>query len=280
MKTTIVGLGLIGGSFGLAMPRKPGDEITGWDSSKENLDQALELGIVDMGASSLEEALEAADAIYLAIPVDQIVATLPMVMDGLQPSQFVCDFGSTKLDITRAVNGHPKRGRYLAAHPIAGTEYSGPGAAFRALYNQKVMIICEEELTDKDVVKHFESICQALSMKTVYLSSEDHDRHLAYVSHLSHVIAYGLSNTVLEEEKGDNRILELAGSGFESTVRLAKSSPEMWVPIFLQNRVFLLEGLDNYLNDLQTFKTHLEGKDHEALIDFLAKGRKIRKILK
>ncbi len=280
MNISIIGLGLIGGSFGLAL-KNSFDHLTifGWDNDSANLNKALDLGLVDHGLGSLDEALRRADRIYLAIPVDAIEALLPEVLNNISDDQCVIDFGSTKGSICEQVKDHPRRHQFVAAHPIAGTEYSGPDAAFAGLLPEKVMIICDREMSEKKFIDEFEGLCTSLQMKTAYLNSEDHDRHLAYVSHLSHAIAYGLSNTVLEEEKSDNKILELAGSGFASTVRLAKSSPDMWTPIFFKNRKFILEGLENYLKDLNRFRDLLEEKDVDGLHDFLNRGREIRKIL-
>lgn len=281
MKIGIIGLGLIGGSFALAMKKRTNDfSFLGWDQSAEHLQKALDLGIIDEAAPSMEALLAHCDWIVLAIPVNVIEQLVPEILGKLKPNQFLVDFGSTKEAICAAVDSHPNRNQYLAAHPIAGTEYSGPEAAFANLFEDKVMIVCDEEATDERAIGTFRKWCKMIGMSTTYLSSADHDKHLAYVSHLSHVIAFGLSNTVLKEEEHDERLLDLAGSGFASTVRLAKSSPDMWTPIFMKNRTAILEGVNNYLNEVEHFKKLLEEGDEAGIKSFLEKGRAIRKILK
>jgi prephenate dehydrogenase len=280
MKIAIIGPGLIGGSFALALKQKRyPPEIIGWDHSGSNLKEALSLGIVDHMAHSLSEAVDQAEQIYLSVPVNAIEQLLPRILDQLTLDQSVIDFGSTKQHITEMVKDHPKRAQYIAAHPIAGTEYSGPAAAFPGLFKEKTMIICDRELSDHELCQSFEKLCREIGMHMAYLTSKDHDRHLAYVSHLSHAIAFGLSNTVLEEEKGDNKILELAGSGFASTVRLAKSSPEMWTPIFMKNQKYILEGLDRYLAEMERIRHLIAENKNDLLTEYLEQGRLIRKIL-
>ncbi len=280
MKVSIIGLGLIGGSFGLALKSIGEVHITGWDQNPANLRKALELGLIDQKAHSVEECFSESDWIFLAIPVDAIETLLPGFLDRLREDQWVVDFGSTKEAICQTVEDHNLRRQFLAAHPIAGTEYSGPESAFSSLFQDKTMIICESEKTSDSLVEAFSSLCRSLSMKLSYLSARDHDKHLAYVSHLSHVIAFGLSNAVLSEEKEDNRILDLAGSGFDSTVRLAKSSPEMWTPIFIKNRRFLLEAIDNFMKETGKIRDFLSREESEEIFKFLQNGREIRKILK
>jgi prephenate dehydrogenase len=192
----------------------------------------------------------------------------------------IVDFGSTKELIANRVKSHPNRSQYISAHPIAGTEYSGPSAAFPSLYTDKVMIVCDTEESDQVKLKQFEWLCMQIGMKLRYMSSREHDIHLAYVSHLSHIISFSLSNTVLDKEKEHVQILNLAGSGFDSTVRLAKSSPDMWAPIFLKNRNNLLDSLEDYLKYLEKFRTALVQEDQEEIKKLLTKGREIRKILK
>lgn len=281
MKVSIVGPGLIGGSFALALKKRL-EEVTvyGWDQNPDHLTEALQLGIIDNPVSSLQEAIEASDWIILAIPVNAIETILPECLDNLRPDQVVVDFGSTKESICRVADQHASRARFIAAHPIAGTEYSGPQAAFSGLFEDKVMIVCDEEKSDPEAVSGFRKLCKMIGMSTTYLKAAGHDVHLAYVSHLSHVIAFGLSNTVLKQEENDEHILDLAGSGFASTVRLAKSSPDMWTPIFLKNKGAILEGLENYLEQLTQFKALLEDEKEDEIRSFLEKGRAIRKILK
>ncbi|GAB5527206.1 MAG: prephenate dehydrogenase [Roseivirga sp.] len=281
MKVSIIGPGLIGGSFALALKKRL-EEVTiyGWDQNPDHLKAASELGIIDEAVNSLQKAIEASDWIILAIPVNAIEAILPQCLDNLQPDQVLVDFGSTKESICHVADQHHKRAQFIAAHPIAGTEYSGPQAAFPGLYEDKVMIVCDEEKSAPEAIDSFRKLCKMIGMSTTYLKATEHDLHLAYVSHLSHVIAFGLSNTVLKQEESDAHILDLAGSGFASTVRLAKSSPDMWTPIFLKNKGAILDSLENYLEQLTQFKSLLENESTDEIRAFLEKGRAIRKILK
>ena len=234
MKVLIIGTGLMGCSFGLTLQLN-GHEVAGFDKELKNSGKAKERKLISHAFSALDEGLAWAEGIILTIPVTAIKYLLREILEKIRPTQFVIDFGSTKVGICETVANHPKRDRFIAAHPIAGTEYSGPESAFESLYKGKTKIVCEDHLSHPDVLAVFESWCAYSEMTLVQLSPESHDRHLAYISHLSHVIAYSLSNAVLEKERDGQLILELAGSGFASTVRLAKSSPEMWAPIFMEN---------------------------------------------
>ncbi len=281
MKTGIVGLGLMGGSWALALRNaNPSVETIGFDQLEQHRSQAEQLGLVSRCSTSMNELLDEVDQIVLSIPVDAIETLLPEILDQLSVDQAVIDFGSTKSAIAKAVVDHPNRSRYVAAHPIAGTEYSGPDAAFSTLYKGKVMIVCDGEQSDNAPLEIFLRQCIQLGMEVVHQTSEEHDLHLAYVSHLSHVTSFSLSNTVLNKEKEEQQILALAGSGFASTVRLAKSSPEMWSPIFLKNKVAMLQAVEDYLLQVQRFKSYLKEEDAEAVQRFLEEGREIRKILK
>ncbi len=280
MKIGIVGLGLIGGSYALSLKKRYEDlSIIGWDNDSEHLEKARSLEIVDQVAESMADLIQQADWIFLAVPVHVIEQELPQLLNKLSVKQVVIDFGSTKETICKVVDKHPKRSQFIAAHPISGTEYSGPEAAFAGLFEDKVMIVCDQSKTDPKLIEQFRKQCKILGMSTSYLSSEDHDIHLAYVSHLSHVISYGLSHTVLRKEESERRILDLAGSGFASTVRLAKSSPEMWTPIFMKNRAAMVEALDAYIQDIVKFKELLKSGDDQGVHSYLEKGREIRKVL-
>ena len=281
MKVSIIGLGLIGGSFSLALKKRLEEvEVVGWDNDPAHLQEAKALGIIDQMADTLPDAVAHGDWVILAIPVNAIEHILPDCLSQLSETQTLVDFGSTKKMICDAVQSHPKRSRFIAAHPIAGTEYSGPQAAFADLYEDKVMIVCDQDTSDVGRVNEFRKLCKMIGMNTTYLEAAEHDSHLAYVSHLSHVIAFGLSNTVLKKEENDAHILDLAGSGFASTVRLAKSSPAMWTPIFLKNKSAILDSLDNYLEQVTRFRELLNTEDQAGIEEFLVKGREIRKILK
>ncbi len=280
MNILIFGTGLIGGSFALALKKvDPSLKFGGWDLSAKNRAQAKRLGVVDEVFETQAAAIDWAECIIMTVPVSAILNTIGGLLDNLRPDQFIIDFGSTKNSICKAVADHPSRSRYIAAHPIAGTEHSGPEAAFAELYYGKVMIACEHEKSDIEIVKTFARWCESLVMGLTFMSSEEHDKHLAYISHLSHVIAFGLSQTVLDKEKNGEVILELAGSGFASTVRLAKSSPEMWAPILLDNKSPVLESLDALLEQLEVMKQLIKKDDAEGLQQYLLEGRKIRKIL-
>ena len=280
MKISVIGLGLIGGSYALSLKKRFEDlTIYGWDENDQYLKKAVELGLIDSPCSSASEVMDLGDWIFLAIPVNAIEDMLPDLLDGLQKDKILVDFGSTKNSICDAVKNHPKRSQFIAAHPISGTEYNGPEAAFDSLYEDKVMIVCEPEKTKKEYIDNFRKQCKSLGMSTTYLGAEEHDIHLAYVSHLSHIISFGLSRTVLQKEESEDKILDLAGSGFASTVRLAKSSPEMWTPIFIKNKKAVLESLNSYMERIKEFHTLLENEDEQGLRDYLTEGRNIRKIL-
>lgn len=280
MKILFVGTGLIGGSFSLALQHQGLlREAGGFSRNPKNLEKSIALRIIQKSFEKLETGIAWADWIILSIPVDAIVKLLPGILDQVGNDQAVIDFGSTKGSICDVVRTHPKRERFIAAHPIAGTEYSGPEAAFPGLFENKSMLICEKELTDSALMQKFEDVCQEIKMSMDFMGAVDHDRHLAYISHLSHVTSYALSNAVQDKEKDGGVILEMAGSGFASTVRLAKSSPEMWVPIFLDNKEMVLEAITNYGSQLDKFKNLLTGDDFDGLMEYLRNGREISRIL-
>lgn len=281
MKVLFVGTGLIGGSFSLAM-QKHGllTEAGGYSRKMSNLDRSKELGIISVAFDNLEEGVKWADWIILSIPVDVIDRMLPGILDIIREEQVIIDFGSTKGKICASVRNHEARARFIAAHPIAGTEYSGPDAAFPDLFTEKLMIVCEEAQTNQAALKQFEQVCKTLRMNVEHMGAEAHDRHLAYISHLSHITSYALSNAVLQKEKDGHVLLDLAGSGFESTVRLAKSSPEMWGPIFMENKQMVLEALDSFLDYSTQFRELLNADDQEGILQFLEEGRKIKRVIK
>ncbi|TWW00981.1 prephenate dehydrogenase [Chitinophaga pinensis] len=280
MIATIVGTGLIGGSLAITLKEKGvANWIIGVDQSEANLIKAQELKIIDEGAS-LKDAMQRSKLIILAIPVDALLQILPTVMDNAGPEHVIMDVGSTKEKILQLVAGHPNRGRFVAAHPMAGTEYSGPEAAIKNLFTQKTMVLCDVKNSDEDALEVIENLVDKLQMRLVYMNGVEHDLHTAYVSHISHITSFALALTVLEKEKEQGRIFELASGGFESTVRLAKSSPDMWVPIFKHNRNNVLDVLDEHINQLQQMKQLLENEDYETFYKLIQKSNKIRKILK
>lgn len=275
----VIGVGLIGGSAALSLRGKPGiGRIVGVDQNEANLTKAVKLGLIDEGLS-LEAALASCKVLILSIPVDGILAVLPGLLDQVE-DQVVIDMGSTKKLILEQVEGHPKRGRLVASHPMAGTEHSGPEAAFAGLFQDKVMVYTDANRSDEDAFEIADYLTELLEMRTTFMNAEEHDAHTAYISHISHITSMALALTVLEKEKSQGRIFELAGSGFESTVRLAKSSPEMWTPIFKQNRENVLEVLKEHIRQLEAMHQVLEEENYGALHKLIRKSNKIKRILK
>ncbi|MDF0715681.1 prephenate dehydrogenase [Muricauda sp. 334s03] len=279
MKVVIIGVGLIGGSFAKDVKKlHPDAEIIGVDKSDSHLDEALELQIIDKKGDY--ESLETADMVYVGIPVNVLVTELPKILDAVGDETVVMDAGSTKRLICEQVADHPKRRNFMACHPIAGTEFSGPAAAFQGLYTGKTMIICEVEKTAFKLQERALAIFQDIGMRIRYMNPEAHDKHIAYVSHLSHISSFMLGKTVIEKEKNERDIFDMAGSGFESTVRLAKSSPDMWTPIFEQNKDNVVETLEEYIQNLTTFKQLILDNDFENVHQEMSNTNKIKQILK
>ncbi|MEM6514788.1 MAG: prephenate dehydrogenase [Bacteroidota bacterium] len=274
----IIGVGLIGGSLALDLKQKyPLAKIFGIDINPKHTDEALELGIIHDTADY--EDLNNADLVVLSVPVDVAVVELPKILDTINDDTLVIDMGSTKLPICAAVKNHDRRRNFLAAHPIAGTEFSGPNAAITGLFNQKTNIICEVEVTAFKLQEFALKLFSDLGMRIRYMNPEAHDKHIAYVSHLSHISSFMLGKTVIEKEKNERDIFDMAGSGFESTVRLAKSSPEMWTPIFRQNRENVIETLNEYINNLKEFKAFMEADDYDKIYHAMKNTNHIKDIL-
>ena len=279
MTVAIVGIGLIGGSFALALKGKGlAKKVLGVESSEEHKRKALALRLVDE-VKELDEAIKESDLIFLAVPVDVVTKLLPSVLDQVD-KQVVLDAGSTKEGIIEAIKDHPKRSRFVATHPMWGTEYSGPEAAVRGAFEGKATVICNKEETDPDAVELVESIYRQLGMHLVYMNAHDHDVHVAYVSHISHITSFALANTVLEKEREEDAIFELASGGFESTVRLAKSNPITWASIFMQNRENVLDVLNEHISQLRKFKACLEKENYEYLEELMMNANKIKRIIK
>lgn len=279
MNIAIVGIGLIGGSAAIRLREtKFFDKIIGVDKSEANQKKALQLNLVDE-ILPLEEAIKQAKVIVLTTPVDVIMKLVPAILD-LTEDQVIIDMGSTKTNILSLISNHPKRGRYVAAHPMAGTEYSGPEAAIPNLFKGKNMVYVEAFKSDEDAFDLADAITDQLEMKSLFMNAEEHDMHTAYVSHISHLTSFALALTVLEKEKSQGRIFELAGSGFESTVRLAKSSPDMWTPIFKQNRENVLEVLEEHIKQLQRLHDKIENEEYDELHKLIKKSNKIKRIIK
>ncbi|OCA76003.1 prephenate dehydrogenase [Chryseobacterium artocarpi] len=280
MKISIIGVGLIGGSMALKLRQKNiASFIYGIDHNKQHISDALELKIIDAEAD-LEQGVKYADLIILAIPVDAARKLLPNVLDLISDHQTVMDAGSTKAGIVGAVKDHPKRSRFVAFHPMWGTENNGPKSAIADSFAGKAGVICNKEESADDALETVEKIVNALDMHMIYMNAEDHDIHTAYISHISHITSYALANTVLEKEREEETIFQLASSGFSSTVRLAKSHPEMWVPIFKQNKENVLDVLNEHISQLRKFKSALEKENYEYLEELITNANRIRGILR
>jgi len=278
-KIAIVGVGLIGGSLAIQLhEKKLSSKLVGVEANPEHARQAVELELVDE-TMNLDEAIDQSDVIILAIPVDTMLKVVPAILDKID-KQIVIDLGSTKSQLMELIKNHPKRGRYVATHPMWGTEYSGPQAAVRGAYENKAVIICNAEESDTDALEWTKHMYKKIGMHLLEMDAVSHDLHAAYVSHISHITSFALANTVLEKEKEENAIFELASAGFESTVRLAKSNPAMWVPIFLQNKVNVLDVLKEHIAQLTRFKESIEKEDAEYLMRLIDNANKIRKIIK
>ncbi|PTM07294.1 MAG: prephenate dehydrogenase [Bacteroidetes bacterium] len=278
-KIYIIGVGLIGGSLALDIKRlQPEAEIFGIDHNEDHLKEAIDLGIINAKASIND--LKNADLVIVSIPVNATVKQLPEILDKISDTTLVIDVGSTKEEICDVVKNHPKRRNFLAMHPIAGTEFSGPSAAIHNLYKGKTNIICDVEETAFKLQEKALKLFNEIGMRIRYMKPKAHDKHIAYVSHLSHISSFMLGKTVIEKEKNERDIFDMAGSGFESTVRLAKSSPEMWTPIFEQNKTNVIKSLDEYINNLRQFKEFMEKDDFEAIYNEMKDTNYIKEILK
>lgn len=279
MTITIIGPGLIGGSLAMGL-RENGfaSRLIGVDNKPENAQKALELGLVDE-VLPLQEAVAASRMIVVATPVDSLTALIPQVLDLVDAQKVVLDVGSTKIPVLEAVEHHPNRARFVATHPMAGTEYSGPGAAIRGLFEGKCCVFSDVEKSDAEAVYLCRSMYESLGMHINFLEGAAHDLHVAYVSHISHIASFALALTVLEKEKNEDRIFELASGGFNSTVRLAKSSPATWVPIFRQNRDNVLDVLDEFINTISRFRTLLIKKDFDTFGNLIQQANDIRRII-
>ena len=228
---------------------------------------------------TLDEALPQSHLVILAIPVDAAREMLPYILDNISDNAVVTDMGSTKRGICAKVRNHYKRQNYVAAHPIAGTENSGPKAAFSTLYKGKMTIICEKELSADFALQMVEKMFKIIDTKVIYMNPDEHDRHIAFVSHISHISSFVLGLTVLDIEKDEKSIFNMAGSGFASTVRLAKSSPDMWTPIFVQNADSISVALGAYIANLQKCKNLIDKREGEEAYKMMKEANNIRKIL-
>ena len=278
MNVFVIGIGLIGGSMAKDIKRiMPDAKIYGIDANEAHLEEAFGLNLIDVKSSY--DDLKLADLVIVSIPVDVLVTELPKILDAVNDDCVVLDGGSTKQLICKHLEDHPKRRNYLACHPIAGTEFSGPSAAIEGLYEGKTNIICEVEKTAFKLQERALELFQKMGMRIRYMNPEAHDKHIAYVSHLSHISSFMLGKTVIEKEKNERDIFDMAGSGFESTVRLAKSSPAMWTPIFEQNKENVVETLEEYIHNLEAFKKMLVENDYDGIYNEMNNTNKIKEIL-
>lgn len=279
MTVSIIGIGLIGGSLALALKEKGiAQTIIGVDDNEVHRQKALGLRLVDE-IHSLDYAISISDLIIVAIPVGGIMNLLPSILDKVE-RQVVIDVGSTKEGIVAAIQDHAKRNRFVATHPMWGTEYSGPEAAERNAFVNKATVVCNKEDSDADAVQVVEEMYRKLGMHIMYMNAKEHDLHVAYVSHISHITSFALANTVLEKEREENNIFELASGGFESTVRLAKSNPATWASIFKENKENVLEVINEHIVQLNRFKESLEKNDDEQLESLMKQANRIKRILK
>jgi prephenate dehydrogenase len=278
MNIYVIGIGLIGGSMALDIKELYSEsKIFGIDSNDSHLQEAIALGVVDGGGAF--EDLENADFVIVSVPVDVALIVLPKVLDSIGENTIVFEVGSTKMPICQAVVDHSKRRNFIATHPIAGTEFSGPSAAVQGLFRGKTNIICEVEKTTFKLQEKALELFKNMGMRIRYMDPKSHDKHIAYVSHLSHISAFMLGKTVINKEKDEQDIFDMAGSGFESTVRLAKSSPAMWTPIFKQNKKHVVKTLEEYISNLTKFKELLENEDYDAIYNEMQSVNKIKEIL-
>lgn len=280
----VIGLGLIGGSMAIDLKRKGfAQTVLGVDADPVNAAAAEKIGLVDR-VVSLEECVDQSDVIILAVPVDAALKLLPMVLDRFEQTgatdKLVMDVCSTKEHLSRSVKYHAKRKMYVASHPMSGTEYSGPWAALPGLFDGRACIICDSDESDRRAVKVVEELYTTLNMRVIYMNSSNHDVHTAYVSHVSHVISFALAQTVLEKEKDEKHIFDLASGGFASTARLAKSGADMWTPILLQNSDNVLRVMDTYIEKLNAFREAIADGDENAVRGLIQEANKIRRIIR
>ena len=279
MRICIIGLGLIGGSFALAIRKHSlAERIFGVDASPRNAEKALELGLVDE-LTTFDRATEVADMVVLATPVDVIPQLAIKLLNRVNDNQTVVDLGSTKEELCEIISQHPRRARFVAAHPMWGTEHSGPEAAVEGAFAGCNTVLCEVEQSDEKAVAEVEHIFTKIGMKIMRMSPAQHDTHAAYVSHISHITSFILATTVLEKERESDTILNLAGGGFESTVRLAKSSPDMWIPILTQNKYNVMDVLREYIHQLEIFRKALEKDNRAEIRATIERANQIRKVL-
>lgn len=278
MNISIVGIGLIGGSLALDLTSQINVKVSGVDTNADHCNIAMKRGIVQ-GILSLDDAINTSEVLVLSIPVDTLESLLPSLLDNIGSNTVVIDLGSTKAGICKAVRSHKNRGRYVSAHPLAGTEYSGPNAAIEGLFRGKKNIICNREQSDQDALDIALSLFRSVGLNTHFMDAKEHDKHMAYVSHLSHVTSFTLGLTVLDIEKDEKQIFNLASTGFASTVRLAKSNPHTWSSIFDKNSEHLVKALDSYITQLSDFRNAIADHNIDEMERLMKKANDIKRIL-
>ena len=278
-KLTVIGVGLIGGSIAIDLKKRQfAQQIVGVDNNPLHAATAVQLGIVDE-VLPLEQAVADADIVVMAIPVDAALQLLPSLLSLLRKGQVVTDVCSVKKSLCDCVASHPQRGQFVASHPMAGTEASGPWAALSGLFDGNAAIICDKGKSLPDAVEVIQTMWEALYMRPIYMAADQHDIHAAYVSHLSHIVSFALALTVLDKEQEEKHIFNLASGGFDSTVRLAKSDSLMWTPIFVQNRENLLTAIDTFMDRIASLRESLLQIDEERVTKFIHRANEIKKIL-
>jgi prephenate dehydrogenase len=279
MTITVVGIGLIGGSLALSLKQSGfAQTVIGVDNKTEHVIKALQLKLVDK-VSILSDAIKESDIIILATPVDSLTTLLPDVLNQISDNQIVIEGGSTKKPVIEAVRNHPRRKQFVATHPMAGTEFSGPEAALDNLFLNKVCVLCDTEDSNPEAVQTITNLYESMGMRVIMMETSAHDLHTAYISHISHICSFALAATVLAKEKNENSIFDLASTGFASTVRLAKSNPETWIPIFRQNQENILDVLDEYINTLLKFKGLMLAESYDKLKEYLVQANDIKRVL-
>ena len=275
MNVAIVGLGLMGGSLALSLKKLDFiDEVVGSDHNIQHQKDAIKLNLVSKIVEFKD--VKKYDVVFLAIPVDGIIAALQN-LTNLDADTTIIDMGGTK---SKILNSTPQsiRKNFVAAHPMTGTEFFGPHAALDGLYEDKVVVLCDLEDSGKHQQKVSRKIFKALGMKKYFMKAHEHDRHAAFISHMPHAISYSLANTVMKQEKKEN-ILALAAGGFRSMSRLAKSSPNMWEDIFRQNKSNILEAINLFEDELKILKQSVEDDNWNELNKLMSAGKKLHDIL-
>ncbi len=276
MNIGIIGLGLMGGSLGLALKKFPKKySIIGYDHNKKHQEDALKLELIDKLANSFDE-IKSCDVIILTIPVDAIIKTAQTLID-VEKDCTIIDFGSSKGKIDAAIPAIIRK-NFVTAHPMTGTEKFGPTAAIEKLYTDKIMVLCNQEKSGELQKKVALELFEDIKAKVVFMGAEEHDKHAAFISHMPHAVSYAIANSVMKQEDPES-ITALAGGGFRSMSRIAKSSPNMWEDIFRQNKENLLSSMKAFNEEMQLCQSMIENEEWEALHKWMADANKLHDIL-